>query len=133
VRQSCSSAFPPEQLLNFAAASKKIHPSYLSNSNRNPTKLAPHIFSTTTHYLMTEKPPQDESTPLPVVPTRSGDDDNAAYPEGGWAGWSVVIGSFFGTVVAFGMMNTIGLFQQYLSEHQLKGYNESTIGCKCCS
>jgi hypothetical protein len=80
---------------------------------------------------MTEKPRPDEETPIPVVPTRSHGEDDGPYPEGGWAGWSVVIGSFFGTVCAFGMMNTIGVFQQYLSEHQLAGYNESTIGCKC--
>lgn len=54
----------------------------------------------------------------------------AAYPEGGLGAWLVVLGSFFGTIVAFGMMNTIGIFHQYLSEHQLKGYTESTIGCK---
>jgi hypothetical protein len=79
---------------------------------------------------MTEKPLQDETTPIPVVPTHSRDEDDVAYPEGGWAAWSVVTGSFFGTVVAFGMMNTIGIFHQYLSEHQLKGYSESTVGCK---
>lgn len=50
------------------------------------------------------------------------------YPEGGLQAWLVVLGSFFGSVVAFGMMNTMGVFQAYLSEHQLKDYSESTIG-----
>ncbi|KAF2259804.1 MFS monocarboxylate transporter-like protein [Lojkania enalia] len=54
--------------------------------------------------------------------------DEVSYPEGGLQAWLVVLGSFSGTVVAFGMMNTIGIFHQYISEHQLKDYNESTIG-----
>ncbi|KAF2638173.1 MFS general substrate transporter [Massarina eburnea CBS 473.64] len=62
------------------------------------------------------------------IDTSERDDESCAYPEGGLAAWLVVLGSFFGTVVAFGMMNTVGIFHQYLSEHQLKDYNESTIG-----
>ncbi|OCL12240.1 MFS monocarboxylate transporter [Glonium stellatum] len=51
-----------------------------------------------------------------------------AYPEGGLTGWLVVLGSFSGMLAAFGMMNTVGVFQAYLSTHQLKDYDESTIG-----
>ncbi|KAF2273429.1 MFS monocarboxylate transporter-like protein [Westerdykella ornata] len=51
-----------------------------------------------------------------------------SYPEGGLQAWLVVLGSFSGSFVGFGMMNTIGVFTQYFSEHQLKSYNESTIG-----
>ncbi|KAF2471095.1 MFS monocarboxylate transporter-like protein [Lindgomyces ingoldianus] len=54
--------------------------------------------------------------------------DEVTYPEGGRQAWLVVLGSFCGTIVAFGMMNTVGIFQAYVSEHQLKDYNESTIG-----
>ncbi|KAF1954652.1 MFS general substrate transporter [Byssothecium circinans] len=63
-----------------------------------------------------------------VSSLHDGDDESCGYPEGGWAACLVVLGSFFGTIVAFGMMNTVGIFHQYLSEHQLKEYNESTIG-----
>ncbi|CAI6339722.1 unnamed protein product [Periconia digitata] len=59
------------------------------------------------------------------------DDDQAevsSYPEGGLAAWLVVLGSFSGMVASFGMMNTVGVFQSYLSEHQLKDYDEFTIG-----
>jgi len=79
---------------------------------------------------MSEKHHQDESAPIPVVPTSTHDEDSVTYPEGGWAAWSVVLGSFFGAIVAFGLMNTVGIFHQYLSEHQLRNYNESTVGCK---
>jgi hypothetical protein len=42
-------------------------------------------------------------------------DDPSTYPEGGLAAWLVVTGSFFGTVVAFGMMNTVGICTSHLS------------------
>jgi hypothetical protein len=44
--------------------------------------------------------PGDEEAPSNAVST-DGDD---SYPEGGLAAWLVVLGSFFGTVVSFGMM-----------------------------
>jgi hypothetical protein len=50
------------------------------------------------------------------------------YPEGGLAAWSVVFGSFCGMLAAFGLMNSIGTFQAYISTHQLSTYSESTIG-----
>ncbi|KAF2114715.1 MFS monocarboxylate transporter-like protein [Lophiotrema nucula] len=50
------------------------------------------------------------------------------YPEGGLQAWLVVLGSFSASIVGFGMMNTVGIFHQYIGEHQLKDYNESTIG-----
>jgi hypothetical protein len=54
--------------------------------------------------------------------------DETSYPEGGLRAWLVVFGSFCGMLASFGFMNTIGVFQTYLSNNQLKEYNESTIG-----
>ncbi|KAL8694614.1 MAG: hypothetical protein Q9218_000796 [Villophora microphyllina] len=50
------------------------------------------------------------------------------YPEGGLRAWLVVLGSFSGMVAAFGMMNTVGTFQAYLSTHQLADASPSAIG-----
>ncbi|KAI9708354.1 MAG: hypothetical protein M1820_004058 [Bogoriella megaspora] len=50
------------------------------------------------------------------------------YPEGGLQAWLVVFGSFMGTIACFGMMNSIGTFQAYVSAHQLQSYNQSQIG-----
>lgn len=50
------------------------------------------------------------------------------YPEGGPRAWLVVFGSFCGMIACFGVMNTIGLFQAYLSTHQLKDHSPGTIG-----
>lgn len=55
-------------------------------------------------------------------------EDQVTYPEGGLRAWLVVFGSFSGMLAAFGMMNTIGTFQAYLSTHQLSDYSEGTIG-----
>ncbi|ETN42828.1 uncharacterized protein HMPREF1541_01986 [Cyphellophora europaea CBS 101466] len=50
------------------------------------------------------------------------------YPEGGFAAWFCVFGSFCGLMSALGMMNTIGTFQAYLSENQLSDQSESAVG-----
>jgi hypothetical protein len=56
------------------------------------------------------------------------DETDSGYPEGGLRAWSVVFGSFCGTFAVFGLINTTGIFQQYLSENQLKDYTPSQIG-----
>ncbi|KAF1851629.1 MFS general substrate transporter [Cucurbitaria berberidis CBS 394.84] len=48
-------------------------------------------------------------------------------PEGGIAAWLVVAGGFCGIFVAFGLMNSVGVFQAYLSTHQLSSYSAGTI------
>jgi hypothetical protein len=45
--------------------------------------------------------PGDEEAQSDAVFT---DGDDESYPEGGLAAWLVVLGSFFGTIVSFGMM-----------------------------
>ena len=40
----------------------------------------------------------------------------------------MVLGSFCGMVASFGIMNTIGTFQAYLAEHQLREYSEGQVG-----
>lgn len=72
--------------------------------------------------------PVKEHTSAPVDSESNPLNDEEAYPEGGLTGWLVVLGSFSGMLAAFGMMNTVGVFQAYLSTHQLKDYDESTIG-----
>ena len=54
--------------------------------------------------------------------------DEITYPEGGLQAWLVVLGSFCGLVAGLGLMNTIGVYQAYLSENQLSEYTESAIG-----
>src|SRR5258707_1145364 len=53
--------------------------------------------------------------------------DSNTYPEGGLKAWLVVVGSFSGMLACFGYMNSIGVFQTYLSNNQLSSYSESSI------
>jgi MFS family permease len=60
--------------------------------------------------------------------TNDNGNELVTYPEGGTKAWLVVFGSFCAMLTAFGLMNTIGVFQAYLSENQLRQYDESSIG-----
>jgi len=70
----------------------------------------------------------DDSKEALGDPASSKSEDEVTYPEGGLRAWLVVFGSFCGMMAAFGMMNSIGVFQAYLSTHQLSNYSEGTIG-----
>ena len=50
------------------------------------------------------------------------------YPEGGFRAWLVVYGAFSGMTASFGLMNSIGTFQAYLSDHQLAEQEVATLG-----
>ena len=50
------------------------------------------------------------------------------YPEGGLQAYLCVFGSFCGLMAALGMMNSIGTYQSYISQHQLRDSSESDIG-----
>lgn len=48
------------------------------------------------------------------------------YPDGGLKAYGVIIGSFLGLISNFGIMNSVGVFQTYISSHQLKDTDTST-------
>ena len=62
----------------------------------------------------------------PVSPTL--EKHEITYPEGGLRAWLVVLGSFCGMFAGFGYMNTIGVYQAYISKSQLADFSESSIG-----
>lgn len=53
--------------------------------------------------------------------------DEITYPEGGRTAWLVVLGSWMSCFGSMGLMNCLGIFQAYLSEHQLQRYSPSSI------
>lgn len=55
------------------------------------------------------------------------DDDEDDYPEGGVDAWRVVFGSFLGLIAVFGLVNSLGAVQAYVSVHQLSNKSESQI------
>ncbi|SPQ24636.1 00004d59-7eb0-44a9-884c-f07a5290b2b2 [Thermothielavioides terrestris] len=52
------------------------------------------------------------------------------FPEGGLAGWLVVLGSFCAMLSLFGLINSAGVFASYFAEHQLAaaGASSSQLG-----
>ncbi|CAG8950991.1 hypothetical protein HYFRA_00006388 [Hymenoscyphus fraxineus] len=50
------------------------------------------------------------------------------FPEGGTQAWLVILGSFSIISGTFGLVSSVGLFQSYWLEHQLKGYSERDVG-----
>lgn len=55
-------------------------------------------------------------------------EEEETYPEGGLRAWLVVLGSWMALVASLGLMNTIGVLQSYVAEHQLSGYSEGATG-----
>nr|QFR37100.1 MFS transporter [Cyberlindnera americana] len=54
--------------------------------------------------------------------------DDMDFPEGGLEANLVVIGAFSALLITFGMMNTVGVMQAYISEHILPDASASSIG-----
>ncbi|KIW08845.1 uncharacterized protein PV09_00771 [Verruconis gallopava] len=100
---------------SFRADVESLRTKEASESQSRPTQLSLSLAPTS----------QWQVAPAPSIPSADGD---ATYPEGGLRAWLVVLGSFSGMMAAFGFMNTMGAFQTYVSQNQLKDYNESTIG-----
>jgi hypothetical protein len=61
-------------------------------------------------------------------PNEEPDAPEPTYPEGGLRANLVVLGAFCAMLSCFGLMNTMGTLQTYLSRNQLAGYSESALG-----
>lgn len=55
------------------------------------------------------------------------DKDDIVYPDGGFEAYTVIAGSFLGAITCLGLINSIGAIQAYVSTHQLKYLNASSI------
>ncbi|CAK7915546.1 probable transporter Mch4p [[Candida] anglica] len=54
-------------------------------------------------------------------------DNDDEFPDGGLRANFVLVGSFLGLTASFGMLNSVGAIQAYLSQNQLKGVKSSTV------
>ncbi|GAV47806.1 hypothetical protein ZYGR_0I01020 [Zygosaccharomyces rouxii] len=54
------------------------------------------------------------------------DEDND-FPDGGPQAWLAVLGAFIGLIPVFGMPNSVGAIESYISKHQLKDVPSSTV------
>lgn len=57
-----------------------------------------------------------------------GPSDSQPFPEGGVRAWSVVAGAFCMLLPSFGLMNSVGTFEDYWQENQLSSYTTRDIG-----
>lgn len=63
------------------------------------------------------------SQPLAVA-----EENEEEYPEGGKDAWLVVFGAWCAMIPSMGWLNTVGVLQAWVQEHQLKEYSEFDIG-----
>lgn len=55
------------------------------------------------------------------------DEDVESFPEGGLSAYLVVFGSFMGLIPVFGLVNSAGAIEAYVSSHQLAQVSTSTV------
>ncbi|KAL4967702.1 major facilitator superfamily domain-containing protein [Aspergillus stella-maris] len=55
------------------------------------------------------------------------DDAPETFPDGGLSAWSVVLGSWCAFLPTFGLMNTTGVFTDWLATNQLSGFTRSDV------
>lgn len=55
------------------------------------------------------------------------DENGRVYPDGGREAWLVVFGSFMGLIPGFGIVNSLGAIESYVSKNQLANVSQSTI------
>lgn len=77
---------------------------------------------TLSHRRQPEKPKIQVENVMYSVET-----DPDAFPDGGFDAYQVLLGSFCGLIVDFGIPNAMGAIQTYVSMHQLSEYKLSTI------
>ena len=111
---------------------KEENPSYVVPSDGKTTNLdqphgsTPVSPSTSLHQAGSPGPGPFPATHIPPDDTSGAPE--VAYPEGGLRANLVVLGAFCAMLSCFGLMNTIGTLQTYLSTHQLASYSPSAIG-----
>jgi hypothetical protein len=50
-----------------------------------------------------------------------------SYPDRGLKAYSVILGAWLILLPASGLLNSTGIFQAWLFEHQLRGHSESEV------
>lgn len=55
------------------------------------------------------------------------EDVEDSFPDGGLEAWLVVLGGWCALVCTFGLINSVGVFEQYYVSGPLKEYDQSTV------
>ena len=54
-------------------------------------------------------------------------ENDQVFPEGGWRAWITIIGTLFGLMTVFGIMDTMASIQLYITKHQLADVKLSSV------
>lgn len=96
--------------------------------NEQPPSHEPQTLEDGLSRLPSEDLPSNASALRNTLSRVTTDAEGNTYPEGGVGSWLVVFGSFMGLFGSLGLVNTIGTFQAYIQEHQLKEYGSGKNG-----
>ncbi|GIJ83247.1 hypothetical protein Asppvi_002066 [Aspergillus pseudoviridinutans] len=67
-----------------------------------------------------------EAAPMPAEHPFE-DNSSESYSDGGLQAWLVVLGSWCAALPSFGLMNTTGVFADWIATHQLSEYSHSAV------
>lgn len=117
---SAKSESPPDTPKILGGASKDTRPT--SKNLENRAAFAP--FAVQDTQTVTELGSSSSFDSLDSLEDQPEDDP---HPDGGWDAWRVVLGSFCGLLPVFGLVNSLGAVQAYISVHQLASKSESQV------
>lgn len=85
-----------------------------------------------TGFALSQNPPKSDQTPTTTRELALENDpllvdEDIEFPEGGLKAYLVVFGSFMGLIPAFGMVNSAGAIEAYVSSHQLASVSASSV------
>lgn len=89
---------------------------------------AQRLSATQSYHTMHPAPPIDQEAEEEPAETPNTPETPDEYPDGGKAAWICVFGSFCSLFAALSMMNSVGVYRDYLSENQLKSSSPGRIG-----
>ncbi|KAA8904446.1 hypothetical protein TRICI_005496 [Trichomonascus ciferrii] len=113
----------------FTASDSARHESIDSSEHGAPVPLQHSTFPPVPALPMIEPSVSNVSR----LPDAAGDAEtnsnitNADFPEGGARAWTVVFGAWCGLACTFGLVNSLGFIQAWLSENDLRDHPESQV------
>lgn len=96
-------------------------------SQQSPCAPEPPAFDSSKDTASAEHPSRDSEQTSSHEP-ECGDEPEITYPEGGVAAWVVAIGSWCSMTAGLGLVNSVGVFEVYVSTSLLPSYSANAIG-----
>ncbi|PYH91011.1 MFS general substrate transporter [Aspergillus ellipticus CBS 707.79] len=103
----------------------------IAHSRGIPDFSRPGLHETPPHnaFSIIEPPPDLSSFTVPNATTNNHlHSSEETFPDGGLQSWIAIFGSFFLLMASYGLMNSLGVLQNYFATHQLSDYSASSVG-----